>query len=72
MTKDEAIANLKSFGAMSAEEQSYRSTEIEEAFYVFWASSPTREQFADTMSRVLLTARILWTMTPPAGGIFTL
>ena len=65
MGLDYAKKLLREMGTISAQEQSYRKSEIEEAFYVFWGTSPTREEFSDVMNGVLLTARILWTMSPP-------
>lgn len=62
MTFDEAKVRIRELAAMTLEEQKARSDEITMVFEVYWRSAPTRREFSQDVSGLLLTPAVLFTM----------
>lgn len=70
MTYLEAVATLDKIRQLDMFGQQARAQEIAEAFRIFWVGAPSEDEFAEHLSRLLITPRTMYiALTVPRTGI---
>ncbi len=68
MNANDAGNLLAYIGKLSVSEQQIRIADINVAFDIFWESDPPRKLFCETLTGVILTPSMLYTMVKNNGN----